>query len=91
MIIAVSTANVVFASILIWGSQLFPTLIKARATGISALFGRIGGMLMSVFMYCVIEFDPNSYIVYLLTVTFLLTFVTLNLIKFLKYPDEQVY
>ena len=46
---------------------------------------------MSVFMYCIVEFDPNSYIVYLLTVTFLLTFVTLNLIKVLKYPDEQVY
>jgi len=79
--------NIMFVLTMIFGASLFPTFMRARALGISATCGRIGGILMPLIMYFIVAFDSKCYLVYVILIAGVSLLSVLYFAKSLKYPD----
>jgi len=91
MILLKVFAAITFMSIMMYGSELFPTLIRARSIGIITTFGKIGGFLMPFIMYSILEMDPISYLSFIFVISLIFMIVVFSTIRLLKYPNQQQY
>ena len=91
VIVIKGLANIILDSALIYTSQLFPTLIKARATAVASICGKAGGLMMPLIMYSIVDFNADYYFVFVFIMVSVFLFTSIQFMKIIKYPDQHKY